>query len=227
MKGSVGIGGIRWRCVEAAAGLLAPLEREIVLGDLAESHRSIWSGLGDVLSLVALRQLTLWKSWRPWAATFGLALPASLFLMGCSLAATRAISTFFNDPSSVPLLWCSISRLFLVICWAWMAGFAAGAVSRGTLWASLLGCCAPCLYCLSKWPGHGLSELQLLIFLIPGLWGASRGLKDLRLDLAWALFLASIAMLTPLMWGKGGWMYGGWLLWPGWYLAAAARHEPA
>jgi len=226
MKDPVGSGGIRWRCVEAAAELLGPRDREIVLGDLAETDRSIWSELGDVLSLAALRQITLWKNWRPWAATFGLALPASLFLMGCSLAATGAAFTFFDDPSNMQLLWRSISRLFLLTCWAWMAGFTVGAVSRGTLWASLLGCCAPCLYCLSKWPGHGLSELQLLIFLIPGLWGAWRGLNDLRLGRGWACFLASIAMFTPLMWSRGGWMYGCWLLWPGWYLAAAARREP-
>jgi hypothetical protein len=39
-----------WRCIEAAAGLLAPHEREVVLGDLAESDRKLWRGLSDVLS---------------------------------------------------------------------------------------------------------------------------------------------------------------------------------
>ncbi len=46
---------------EASAELLAPLEREVVLGDLAETDREDWRGLGDVLSLVALRQLELWR----------------------------------------------------------------------------------------------------------------------------------------------------------------------
>jgi hypothetical protein len=227
MNGPVGTGGMGWRCIEAAAELLAPVERELVLGDLAETDRGVWRGLADVLSLAALRQIALWKSWRPWAASLGLALPASLFLMGCSVAATGAISSLFNEPSSPPLLWRSASRMFLLICWAWMAGFAVSAVSRGTIWASLLGCCTPCLYCLSRWPGHGLTELQLLIFLIPGLWGAWRGRQDLRLGLRWALFLTAIAMLAPLMWARGGWMYGSWLLWPGWYLAATARRGSA
>lgn len=226
MKDEECIAGVGWRCIKAAAGLLAPLEREVVLGDLVETHREDWRGLGDVLGLVALRQLALWRSWRPWAASAGLALPASLFLMGCSVAASAAIWSLCNEPSSASLLWRSVSRLFLLICWAWMAGFAAGTVSRGTWWASLLGCCVPCLYCLSKWPGHGLSQLQLLIFFIPGLWGAWRGRRDLRLGLGWALFLASMAMLTPLMWGKGGWIYGSWLLWPGCYLAATAKRGP-
>ena len=225
MKRQDGIFGPGWRCVEIAAELLTPLEREVVLGDLAEMDRGLCRGLCDVLSLATLRQFALWKCWRPWAASFGLALPASLFLMGCSLATSGAISNFLNEPSSA-LLWRSVSRLFLLICWAWMAGFAAGAISRETSWASLLGCCAPCLYCLLKWPGHGLSELQLLIFLIPGITGALRGRHDLRLGFGWALLLAAVAMLTPLMWGKGGWTYGCWLLWPGCYLAATAKHEP-
>lgn len=223
MKRKEAIFGPGWRCVQAAAELLTPVEREVVLGDLAETQSGLWRGLGDVLSLATLRQLALWKSWRPWAASLGLALPASLFLMGCSLAASGAISNFLNEPSSAQLFWRSVSRLFLLICWAWMAGFAVGAISRETLWANLLGCCAPCLYCLLKWPGHGLSELQLLIFLVPGMWGARRGRQDLRLGLGWALFLAAAAMLTPSMWGKSGWMYGCWLLWPGCYLAATAK----
>ena len=223
MKGQAGISETGWRCLEAAAELLAPFEREVVLGDLAETDRGVWRGLSDVLSLAARRQVALWTDWRPWAASLGTALPASLFLMGCSLAVSGAIANSLQEPLSATLLWRSVSRLVLLICWAWTAGFAVGAVSRGTLWASSLGCCAPCLYCLSKWPGHGLSELQLLIFLVPGLWGAWRGWRHLRLGRSWALFLAAMAMVTPLMWSRGGWMYGCWLLWPACYLAATAR----
>lgn len=226
MKSRDRISGMGWRCIKASAELLAPREREVVLGDLAETDRKDWRGLGDVLSLVALRQFALWRSWRPWAASAGLALPASLFLMGCSLAASRAISDLLVEPSSAPLLWRFVSRLFLLTCWAWMTGFAVSIVSQGTLWASLLGCFAPCLYCLSKWPGHGFSALQLLIFLVPELWGAWQGRRARRLGIDWAIFLAAMAMLTPLMWGKGGWMYGCWLLWPGCYLVATAQHRP-
>jgi hypothetical protein len=225
MKGQGAVSGAGWRCIEAAAGLLAPLEREVVLGDLAEMNRGAWRGLGDVLGLAARRQLALWRSWRPWAASFGLALPASLFLMGWSVAASAAVAGFLGEPEQAHLLWLSVSRLFLVMCWAWMAGFVVGSVSRGTIWASLLACCAPCLYCLSLWPGHGLSALRLLIFVLPGLWGVWRGRRELRLGLGWAVFLAAMATFAPLMRGKGGWMYGCWLLWPGWYLAATARRE--
>ena len=226
MTGRMGVSGAGWRCVEAAAGLLPSLDREVVLGDLAETDRGVWRGLGDVLGLAARRQLALWRGWRPWAASFGLSLPASLFLMGCSVAASAAVAGLLGESGQAGLFWIALSRLFLVITWAWMAGFVVGAVSRGTLWASALGCCIPCLHCLSMWPGHGLSCVRLLFFLLPGLLGAWRGRRDLRIGMSWAVLLAALGMLTPLMWGKSWWVYGCWLLWPGWYLAATARRKP-
>jgi len=225
MKGDVS--GAGWRCIEVAAGLLAPQEREVVLGDLVETECGVLRGLGDVLDLASRRQLALWRSWRPWAASFGLALPASLFLMGWSVAASGAIASLLGGPAQARLLWLSFSRLFLVIAWAWMAGLVVGAVSRGTLWASVLACCVPCLHCLSMWPGHGLSFLRLLIFVLPGLWGVWRGQRELRLGLGLAVFLAAMGTLAFLISGKGGWIYGCGLLWPGWYLAATARRTRA
>ena len=214
-----------WWCIEAAAGMLAPLEREVVLGDLAETDRGPWRGLTDVLGLAVRRQLALWRNWRPWAASLGLAMPAALFLMGWSVAASGAIAGLLREPAQGYLLWVSLSRVFLVICWAWMAGFAVGSVSPSTLWASVLACCGPCLHCLSLWPGHGISCLRLLIFLLPGLCGVWRGRRDPRLGLGWAVFLAAVAMLVLLLSGTGGWKYGCWLLWPGWYLTATARRQ--
>lgn len=226
MKQRAGASGNWWKCVEAAAELLTPREREIVLGDLADTDRGALRGLGDVLGLAARRQIALWKSWRPWAASLGLALPASLFLMSWSVATGGNVVNFLVQPTQFHLLWLCASKLFLLICWSWMVGFAVSAISRGTLWASLLGCCTPCLLCLSKWPGHGFSDLQLLVFLVPGLWGAWRGWQRLTLGFHRTSFLVIIAMLAPLMWGKDGWMYGCWLLWPGWYLIATAKRRP-
>lgn len=225
MRCPCGVSSAGWRCIEAAAGLLAPLEREVVLGDLAETDRGVWRGLGDVLGLASRRQLALWRSWRPWAASFGLALPASLLLMGWSVAASGAVASLLGEPAQARLLWLCLSRLFLVISWAWMTGFVVGAVSRGTLWASVLACCGPCLYCLSEWPGHGLSCLRLLIFVLPGVWGVWRGRRDVRLGPGWAVFLAVLAPLAPLMSAKGGWLHCCWLLWPGGYLAATALRK--
>jgi hypothetical protein len=214
--------GAGWGCVEAAACLLGAVEREAVLGDLAESDGRAWRGLKDVLGLAARRHLELWTSWRPWAASFGLALPASLFLMGCSVAASREFDGLFDGPLTISLLEISLSKIFLLICWAWMAGFAMGAISRRTLWASALACCVPCLFCLSKWPGDWASTPRLLMFLAPVLWGAAAGRRKAQLGFGWAIFLAATAMLVPLMLDKGGW-YGLGLLWPGWFLVAKAR----
>jgi hypothetical protein len=219
--------GASWRFIEAAAALLSPREREVVLGDLSEMNCGAWRGVGEVLDLALRRHLALWKSWRPWAASFGLALPASLFLMGRSVEASGVIAILLEEPAQTRLLWLSLSGLLLVIPWIWMAGFVVGAVSRGTLWASVLACCVPFLYCLSKWPGHGISALQLFVFVLPGFWGVLRGRRDSRLSLGWTMFLATTAALAPLLCGKGGWMHGCWLLWPGWYLAATARRKQA
>src|SRR3954471_8799477 len=153
--------GMGWRCIEIAAGLLAPAEREVVLGDLAESGRGVIRGLGDVLGLAAHRQIALWKKWSPWAASLGLALPASLFLMSWSVATSDAIANLVGEPTKGRLLWLCLSKLFLLLCWSWMTGLAVSVVSRRTSWASLLGFCVPCFHCLSRWPGHGLSEFQL------------------------------------------------------------------
>jgi len=219
--------GAGWRCIETAAALLSPLEREIVLGDLAETDRSALGGLMDVLGLAARRQIALWKSWRPWAASLGLALPASLFLMGWSVAASGAVASVLREPAQLGALGLSLSRLFLVTCWAWMAGFVVGSVSRSTLWASALACCGPCLHCMSLLPGHGLSFLRLLVFLVPGLCGVWRGRRELMLGLSLAVSLASAGALAFLISGEGGWMYSSSLLWPGWYLAATARRGSA
>ena len=225
MKRQEGVSGAGWPCIAIAATLLTPSEREVVLGDLAETDSGIWRGLGDVLGLAARRQLALWRGWRPWAASAGLALPASLFLMGCSVAASEAVIGLFREPAQLRLLWLSVSSLSLVICWAWMVGFVVGSVSRGTLWASLLACFAPCAHCFSMWPGHGASSLRLLIFVLPALCGVWRGKRDARLGLGPATFLAVVAMLGPLMWSKGGWLYGCFLFWPGWYVVTTAQRQ--
>src|ERR1700724_1913055 len=72
--------------VEAAARLLERDERQAVLGDLVEASESTWQGLLGVLGLVFRREAFLWKSWRPWLAGFGVALPSSSLLMGASLS---------------------------------------------------------------------------------------------------------------------------------------------
>lgn len=218
-----------WSCVEAASLLLRRDEREAVLGDLAEAEESVASALLAVLNLVLRREMQLWTSWRPWAASFGLALPASLFLMGFSLAASDGFARLIRVPLAgriaFPLLAIPLGRFVLLICWGWMAGFAVGSISRRTLWASALACCAPCVFCLAEWPGTWVAGLQLLLFLAPALWGVWCAQRKTRLGVLWAVFLAATATFVPLMWNIGG-LYGLGLLWPGWFLVLESQRKP-
>jgi hypothetical protein len=72
--------------LELTAQLLEPSEREAVLGDLTEAGERGWHALIEVLGLLIRQETILWKSWRPWLAAFGLALPASFLLMGFSVS---------------------------------------------------------------------------------------------------------------------------------------------
>ena len=85
--------GANWSLIEIAARLLEREEREAVLGDLVESRESAWDGLFGVLGLVLRRQAMLWRSWRPWLAGFGVALPSSFLLMGVSLSVSWSYLT--------------------------------------------------------------------------------------------------------------------------------------
>src|ERR1035438_3356600 len=120
--------------VEVAAQLLAPYEREAVLGDLAEAGESAWRSSLGILGLVFRRQAALWKSWQPWLAAFGLALPASFLLMGFSLSVSSAYQHFIDSRTG---FWLLISHAFLLISWSATGGFVVGPLSRRTLWVSI------------------------------------------------------------------------------------------
>ena len=82
-----------WFFVEAAARLLARDEREAVLGDLVERNENVRQGLLGVLGLAFRQGAVPWKSWRPWLAGFGVALPSSFLLMGFSLSVSWSYLT--------------------------------------------------------------------------------------------------------------------------------------
>lgn len=213
---------VGWACLEAAAGLLEPGEREAVLGDLAEYGCGIWRGLGDVLGLALRRQAALWTSWRPWAASVGLAWPASLFLMGNSVAMSAALLRAERDT-----ILAAIGRLIVLALWAWVAGFAAGTIARRTLWASALACALPCCFCLSLWPGSWFGAWRLLFFLAPAFCGAWQGRRRGTPGLRLAVIMAAVAMLIPAMGWKSGGLCGVSVLWPAVYLVMTARRSAA
>jgi hypothetical protein len=231
--------GTGWSFVEATARLLARDEREAVLGDLVEADESAWQGLLGVLGLVFRREAVLWKSWRPWLAGFGVALPSSFLLMGFSLSVSWSYLTLrcpellqkssLTRGSGSLMLLC---QALLLIGWSWTGGFVVGSLSRRTLWASALLCYSPCLFCLSRFRVESLSRFCLLLFLVPVIWGVHHGLRISRLKLSSAIALAMT--ITALMlpgWSSGAhhwWAPPRWTLdwvlcWPAWYLVATAE----
>jgi hypothetical protein len=79
--------------------------------------------------LVVRREAALWKSWKPWFAAFGLALPSSFLLMGLSLSVSRT-SPHWMSPQADGLAMGSamllICYVLLLIGWSWSSGFDVG-----------------------------------------------------------------------------------------------------
>jgi hypothetical protein len=222
---------IGWSFVEAAARLLAREEREVVLGDLLEAGDGSLQGLLGVFGLAVRRHLALWKDWRPWLASFGMALPGSLLLMGFSLSVSQTYQRLIHPTvfkatgltvgSGLSLLLCNV---VLLAGWSWTGGFVMGSISRRTVRISAALSFLPCVFCLARFRVESLSRFSLLLFLLPAIWGVCRGLQIAQIKLTSALILAAvITLLTIPTWtSKGTWIPNWALSWPAWYLVAMA-----
>ena len=222
---------MHWPLVEVAARLLDRREREAVLGDLLETGEGTWRGLLDVLGLVIRRQLLLWKRWQPWLATFGLALPCSLVLMGVSVSVSSMYQRLIDhqilvgSPQAVHqnLLQLLCRGLLLIGC-SWACGFVMGSLSRRTLLVSIASSCLPCLFCLMRFREPSLSRLCLFLFLLPAIWGVRQALRSIRMNLVFAILLAiaiTAWMILPSN-SRGLWTLNWSLVWPAWYIVATA-----
>jgi hypothetical protein len=221
-----------WSLVDRVAQCLERDEREAVLGDLVEAGESGWQALPGVLSLIIRRQAILWKNWRPWLASFGLAIPGSLLLMGFSLSVSQSYQqavdpAIFRTTGMMvrPGLWFLLCNIFLLVAWSWTGGFVMGSVSRRTAWVSALSSFIPCVFCLARFRVESLSRFCLLLFLLPAIWGALRGLRVIRIERTSAIVLAvAITVLTIPAWARTGpWIPNFLLSWPAWYLVATAE----
>jgi hypothetical protein len=215
-----------WSLTEVAAQLLPREEREAVLGDLSEAHQSAWRGLLDVLGLVTRRQLLLWKSWRPWLSGFGLALPSSFLLMGVSVGVSMTYQSF-AAPGTLKQRSLFLCQVLLLTAWSWSSGFVVGKLSRQTLWASVLLCFTPCLFCLARFRIPSLSRASLLLFLLPAMVGAFQGVRAIQFRLKVAFALAvSVTALMICLWSSSHLWFVNWsLIWPVWYIVSSARRE--
>jgi hypothetical protein len=223
-----------WPLLELVARLLEQNEREAVLGDLQEIGEGGWRGLLDVFGLVTRRQILHWKSWRPWAAVFGLGVPGSLLLMGFSVSVSSIFESLIDQkvlagsPEEIRGAFVQLlCRGLLLIGASWACGFVMGSMSRKTLWVTIVSCCIPCLFCLVRFREPSLSRLCLFLFLLPAIWGVCQALRTTRINLALAICLAiAITTLSLLpMNSRGVWSLNWSLVWPAWYILATAQRD--
>jgi hypothetical protein len=145
--------------------------------------------------------------------------------MGASVAVSMAYQGLYapTSPNQQSLF---LLQVLLLAAWSWSGGFVVGKLSRQTLWASVLLCFAPCLFCFARFRIPSLSRATLLLFLLPAVLGALQGLRRTRIRFGVALVLAfSVTALTVFLWSNGRlWVVNWSLVWPVWYIVFTARH---
>jgi hypothetical protein len=217
-----------WSLVEAAALLLGPEEREVVLGDLAEAGARSWRGAFDVLGLILRRQVSAWREWRPWAAAFGLAMPGSFFLMGASVSVSAGVAMWLSGAAlSAERSLTLACEIALLVAWSWTSGFVVGSLSRRTLWLSALVCASPCMMCLAMFRSQTLSKPCLVTFLVPAIVGVIMGLRMTRVRFGPAVALAVIvtSFMVPTLLADATSVLGVAVTWPAWYLVVTSRRD--
>jgi hypothetical protein len=137
---------ICWWLVDVASRLLAPDERDSVLGDFVESGDTGGQALCGLLGLIARRQAVLWKHWQPWLTLAGLVIPLA-WLLSIASKLTADISavyvwSYLNNWDWTLLKYDSfwyvlrdsagavLTQYAILVCWSWSAGFLLGAASR-------------------------------------------------------------------------------------------------
>jgi hypothetical protein len=222
-----------WSLVEFAGRPLDRDERDAVVGDSLEAGDSALQALFGVLGLVLLRQLLLWRSWRPWLAVFVFGVPSSYLLMGVSTSVTCTYDRLLGiqvghwaptGHEGVVLLLCHI---FLLIAWSWTSGFTLGSLSPRTLWLNAALCCFLAFHCADHFQIMSVSRFSPFLFLVPAIWGVRQGVRTVRLRGGLAFLLAAtITVLMISAWTNSAlWVLNWLLLCPAWYLVATARRS--
>ncbi|MFN7922021.1 MAG: hypothetical protein U0Q16_18100 [Bryobacteraceae bacterium] len=137
---------------EILARLLEIEERDAVLGDLTESGSGPARAALEVARVVALRQVALWKTWRPWVALFGLAIPGAVLFNNLALTVGGAFRLYYwiwqnyadMDPAALRDTGFTLQRGIATTIWfslllcarGWFAGYALAAFAGKTLWLS-------------------------------------------------------------------------------------------
>lgn len=127
-----------WRLLSVLARALEPAERDVVLGDLAESGEGMGAAARDLLGLIVRRQLGLWVFWRPWLALLGVSCVAGLslsrivFRLNVDLYKHAAhYATSLTAGQEVAFL---LSLAVALSVWSWTCGFVLGSLSGRAVW---------------------------------------------------------------------------------------------
>ena len=206
----------------AAARLLPPNVQDAVLGDLDERNASAFERLFAICDVILHRKLKPWRSWQPWAAGAAV-FPAATLLLTASFSLALDLRPLLGTRVAAPD-WPVISASILLLGWSLTTGFAIGALSRRTAWASAALCAVPCISCTVRFHEPSISRWCDLVFLAPALIGAIAGIRLQRLRFTPAILAA--ASITGLMFAWIGMCQWFWpLVVPAWFLVATA-HEP-
>ncbi len=227
---------ICWRFVDILSGMLDADERQAVRGDLAESGESIVRATGDVLGLIARRQIGLWTEWQPWLALLGVAclagLPLSRILFRFNVDLSQQLmayqiygvhfGTLLTPQQDMAWLLCLGIALLM---WLWTCGFVLGSLSGRATWVTWSVFYLTVLD--SAWVRFVLSgsitlpkagplrlfvativpfNIVTLLFLLAGLGGAFLGARRRVLPLRTAYVMASAITIFTIL---VIWM-GGW-----------------
>jgi uncharacterized membrane protein YhaH (DUF805 family) len=205
---------------EMATIFLVPKDRDAVMGDLAETGAGGWSALGSVLGLVGRQQMELWRVWQPWVAG-SMAFAGSLLLLCVSFGLSVDSRHLLRGERGYGSVLC---EALLMLSWAWTSGFVVGSLSAKTRWVSGILCAIPCLSCVLRFHDTSLSRLCVLLFLLPAVVGAVRGVRRDRLSHRTAVTLAVAMIALMLLWGDmytRNWFFS----LPAWWLVAHAERS--
>jgi hypothetical protein len=231
-----------WSLLETICRLLAPDERQAVLGDLAETGETGMRALTAVAGLVVRRQLGLWKSWRPWVASLGL-LPVLLTFSCVTPSIVLIIERYpwKNVPQSrQEIILMLFAAILLTAFFSWAVGFVTASLARRAMVsvAALLATGALWTICQQQVARTPLGILftglfQLVLHLAPFAYGLRCGAGCGRLASQRSLLLAGAALLlllilTPFQWPAiKDLLILTFFSWPILYLIATARwREP-
>lgn len=126
--------GLLWQLTLLASRLLDPADQEPVLGDLEERQlNGTVCGLGDVLSLVGLRQVRMWTRPRPWIALF-LLFPSLDMVAGCATSIIDITSKYpwreLDPLTPAQAMSTLLAASSLTAIWSWTLGFGLGWLAR-------------------------------------------------------------------------------------------------